>query len=68
MPFDLTYGQLLLTAATANLAAALLQLALALIRARRARKRAAFGRNLSVSLRLVVRVEGGAERVTEPES
>lgn len=64
VPFDLTYGQLLLAAAAANLAAALFQLVLTLLRARRARKNAVLLRVPDVSVRVELRIE--ADRALEP--
>jgi len=58
VPFDVSYGQLLLAAAAANLAAALLQLVLVLLRVRRARKKAALEQKPEVSLRVEVLLEG----------
>ncbi len=57
MPFDLTYSQLLLAAATANLLAAFLQIAIAIVRARRVRQNLDARPNLEMYLRGRLRIK-----------
>lgn len=66
LPFEFTYGQLLLAAAAANLAAALLQLVLALLGVRRARRKSDQEKGAEVSLRIEVLPLPEGERALQP--